>query len=220
MCKHLQCIVSPNYSQSIKINIWPSDGRTIISVTHCPTHGLPTPGEKIAFRARPKIQSQSQILRYGQSIFCLPHRPKFSDLFWFLLSPWSHCNILKTVSVSSRGGLQVANSLWYDWRLTEFRSLQETQILALAVWPILRAYYTNEYTVLRSIHSCALQFWSGDDRPKVIHQPHYGKVMKNIIQISRCCFLVYFVSSKRSNYQFPKPQMFLFSVNKQKVWLA
>ena len=32
--------------------------------------------EEIAFTARPKIKSQSQIDRYGQRIFCLPHRPK------------------------------------------------------------------------------------------------------------------------------------------------
>ena len=44
-------------------------------------HGQRTPREKIVFTARPKIQSQSQIFRYGQSIFCLPHKPKFSDLF-------------------------------------------------------------------------------------------------------------------------------------------
>ena len=42
-------------------------------------HGLRTPREEIAFTARPKIQSQ--IFRYGQSIFCLPHRPNFSDIF-------------------------------------------------------------------------------------------------------------------------------------------
>ena len=48
---------------------------------HCLVHGLRTPGEKIAFTARPKIKSQSQIFRYGLSIFCLPHRPKFSDFF-------------------------------------------------------------------------------------------------------------------------------------------
>ena len=33
----MQCIVSSNYSQSIKINIGPSDGRTINSVAHCQT---------------------------------------------------------------------------------------------------------------------------------------------------------------------------------------
>ena len=44
-------------------------------------HGLRTPGEEIAFTAQLKIKSQSQIFRYGQSIFCLPHWPKFSDFF-------------------------------------------------------------------------------------------------------------------------------------------
>ena len=44
-------------------------------------HGLRTPREEIAFTARPKIHSQSQIFRYGWSIFCLPHRPNFSDIF-------------------------------------------------------------------------------------------------------------------------------------------
>ena len=50
-----------------------------------PKHGLRTPGEKMVFTARPKIQSQSQIFRYGRSIFCLPHQPKFSDFFDFCL---------------------------------------------------------------------------------------------------------------------------------------
>ena len=40
---------------------------------------LRTPREEIAFTARPKIQSQSQIFRYSWSIFCLPHRPISSD---------------------------------------------------------------------------------------------------------------------------------------------
>jgi len=44
-------------------------------------HGLRTPGEEIAFTARPKIKSQSQIYRYSRSIFCLPHRPKISAFF-------------------------------------------------------------------------------------------------------------------------------------------
>ena len=44
-------------------------------------HGLRTPREEIDFTARPRIQSQSQIFRYGGSIFCLPHRPNFSDIF-------------------------------------------------------------------------------------------------------------------------------------------
>ena len=49
--------------------------------THACKHRLRTPREEIAFTTRPKIQSQSQIFRYGGSIFCLPHRPDFSDFF-------------------------------------------------------------------------------------------------------------------------------------------
>ena len=51
------------------------------SAKHYLTHGLRTPREKIAFTARPKIHSHSQIVWYGGSIFCLPHRPNFSDIF-------------------------------------------------------------------------------------------------------------------------------------------
>ena len=45
------------------------------------THGLRTPSEEIAFTVQSKINSHFQIFRYGQSIFCLPHRPKFSNVF-------------------------------------------------------------------------------------------------------------------------------------------
>ena len=48
-------------------------------------HGLRTPREEKAFTARPKIHSHSQIFRYGRSIFCLPLRPNFSDIFDFCL---------------------------------------------------------------------------------------------------------------------------------------
>ena len=48
-------------------------------------HGLRTPREEMVFTARPKIHSHSQIFRYGSSIFCLPHRPNFSDIFDFCL---------------------------------------------------------------------------------------------------------------------------------------
>ena len=47
-----------------------------------PSHGLRTPGEEIVFTAQPKIKSQSQICRYGGSIFCLPHQPKISGFFY------------------------------------------------------------------------------------------------------------------------------------------
>jgi hypothetical protein len=44
-------------------------------------HGLRTTGKEIAFTTRPKVNSHSQIFKYGRSIFCLPHQPKFSDFF-------------------------------------------------------------------------------------------------------------------------------------------
>ena len=44
-------------------------------------HRLRTLRQQIAFTAQPKIQSQSQIFRYGGSIFCLPHQPIFLDIF-------------------------------------------------------------------------------------------------------------------------------------------
>ena len=49
-------------------------------------HGLRTPGEEIAFTARRKSTPTPKIFRYGRSIFCLPHRPNFSDSFelWFI----------------------------------------------------------------------------------------------------------------------------------------
>ena len=44
-------------------------------------HGIRMPREEVAFTARQNIRSQSQIFRYGRSIFCLPNRPDFSDTF-------------------------------------------------------------------------------------------------------------------------------------------
>ena len=44
-------------------------------------HRLRTVREEIAFTSRPKIHSHYQIFRYSRSIFCLPHRPNFSDNF-------------------------------------------------------------------------------------------------------------------------------------------
>ena len=48
--------------------------------------GQQTPSEKIAFIARPKIKSQSQIFRYGRSIFCLPLSAQNFGFLWFMPS--------------------------------------------------------------------------------------------------------------------------------------
>ena len=75
---------------------------TVCKIAHCAElaiswkHGLRTPVEEIAFTARQKIKSLSQIFRYGQSIFCLPHRPRISDFFdlclhWVsVVRAWKH----------------------------------------------------------------------------------------------------------------------------------
>ena len=52
-----------------------------MGLTGLQIHGLRTPGEEIAFTGRPKIKSQSQIIKYSGKIFRLPHWPKFSDFF-------------------------------------------------------------------------------------------------------------------------------------------
>ena len=102
--------------------IWKPNDFKLIKRQFCFSHGLQTPREKIAFTARPKIHSHSQIFRYGQSIFCLPHRPNFSDIFdlclhwvsvvrglvslWendpeICIFPWNcaHCLIQRTVQI-------------------------------------------------------------------------------------------------------------------------
>ena len=88
--------------------------------SHQPRHGLRTPREEIAFTARPKIQSQSQIFRYGRSIFCLPHRPNFSDIFDLCLH-W--------VSVV-RGYLhQITNDLFND-HMHKGQSIKQTTYMS------------------------------------------------------------------------------------------
>ena len=93
--------------------------------SHTYTHGLRTPREKIAFTAQPKIRSHSQIFRYGRSIFCLPHRPNFSDIFDLCLH-W-----VSVVRDVTHGPLHVRTDgrSVYDWDLeyneTDFNSLSD-----------------------------------------------------------------------------------------------
>ena len=49
-------------------------------------HGLRTPGEEIVFTARPKIKSQSQIFRYGRSIFFSAISAQNFRFQWFMPS--------------------------------------------------------------------------------------------------------------------------------------
>ena len=72
-----------NYSGWLAIHLlpWTKSCFTRFTPANDIVHGLRTPREEIAFTARPKTPSQSQIFRYGGSIFSLPHRPNFSDVF-------------------------------------------------------------------------------------------------------------------------------------------
>ena len=76
-------------------------------------HGLRTPGEEIAFTARPKIQSQSQIFRYGGSIFYLPHWPKFSDIFDLCLHWMSVVRDVNLDSDYTVGYTVIIMKLWF-----------------------------------------------------------------------------------------------------------
>ena len=76
---------------------------------HSAQHGLRTPREEIAFTARPKIHSHSQIFRYGGSIFCLPHRPIFSEildlcLHWVSVVRGTNYQKGKSKNLSKSGG--------------------------------------------------------------------------------------------------------------------
>ena len=75
MLSGLLCIVK----KSIKLTQYTIVVNSDVCSTLREHHGLWTPREEIAFTARPKIPSQ--IFGYGRSIFCLPHRLKFSDIF-------------------------------------------------------------------------------------------------------------------------------------------
>ena len=56
--------------------------KVILEIKYALKHRLRTPREEIAFTAWSKIHSHSQIFRYDRSIFCLPYRPKFSNIFY------------------------------------------------------------------------------------------------------------------------------------------
>ena len=107
-------------------------------MSHGSSHGLRTPREEIAFTARPKIQSQSQIFRYGQSIFCLPHRPNFSDIFdlclhlVFVVRGQIYLNRVKNIWTLSK---KIWTSRWirHWWR-------RKMHVLCLChFWSILRS---------------------------------------------------------------------------------
>ena len=83
-------------------------------------HELQTPCEEIAFTEWPKIHSYSQICRCGQSIFCLSHRPKFSDFFnlylhWVsIVCDFGYWNTVFPPIVS------LETTVFWKWRMWKF----------------------------------------------------------------------------------------------------
>ena len=109
---------------------------TTISTTD---YGLRTPGEEIAFTARPKIHSHSQIFRYSRSIFYLPHRPKFSGFFdlclhWVYLI-FIHKDFTRFQNQSFWSGSQVVLHLLLSrsWMLFALEKLAAAAALVLAL---------------------------------------------------------------------------------------
>ena len=82
------CIRSKSF---IETNFW--KWTLCCMINEGPHHGLRTLREEIAFTARPKIHSHSQIFRYGRSIFSATSAQIFRYL-WFMpslgvRSPWT-----------------------------------------------------------------------------------------------------------------------------------
>ena len=88
-------------------------------------HGLRTPGEKIFLTARPEIKSQSQIFRYGRSIFCLPNRSKFSDFFYLCLH-W-----VSVVRGDSQSGIYANFAVVYESHTNLPNWLSQYKVLGL-----------------------------------------------------------------------------------------
>ena len=114
-------------------------------------HGLRTPREEISFTARPKIQSQSQIFRYGGSIFCLPHRPNFSDIFDLCLH-W--VSVVRAMNLASNV-LRFKNLI--SWTPHKHKMKQNSFV---SKPKLLSAEVKNSQIILRIENSkSALQIW-------------------------------------------------------------
>ena len=85
------CLLTYLYGQLV---IYP-----LIPYSNIWAHGLRTPREEMTFTARPKIKSQSQIFRYGRSIFWSATSAQFFRFLWFMLS----LGVSKVIIEKSRG---------------------------------------------------------------------------------------------------------------------
>ena len=107
-------------------------------------HGLRTPGEKNAFTERPKFRSHSQILRYGRSIFCLPHWPIFSDFF-------DSC--LHWVSVVCGRNYQISD-LSLIWLVSSIQNLFLVQVILIEINLLFPQMTTDCSTTCLHVDNC------------------------------------------------------------------
>ena len=132
-------------------------------------HRLRTPREEIAFTARPKVQSQSQIFRYGGSIFCLPHRPNLSDIFDLCLH-WvsvvrAHDHTIEfqsTFSENSRflefplGNLETRSKKW-SIHVSKFETLEPVLYLQyILIWLLQLAIFSDSKSAGSECHPSML----------------------------------------------------------------
>ena len=111
------------------------------------THGLRTPREEIAFTARPKIHSHSQIFRYSWSIFCLPYRPNFSGIFDLCLN-WVSIEI---ISMSNEN--QLYYSFWeFSWNTHLEISSVKILLTYLLTFAVAWSYYVIYF--ITKMNSC------------------------------------------------------------------
>ena len=130
-------------------------------------HGLRTPREEIAFTARPKIHSHSQIFRYSRNIFCLPHWPNFSDIFDLCLHRVSVAHEkrqLRNLSTMLTHSLSRA--------LTNLVKLCETSISAL----VLMSHYFEK---------------------NALHIPQLGEIISKVVFLFLCTCVFTFYSVLR-----------------------
>ena len=118
--------------------------------------GLQMPGEEIAFTAQPKINSHSQTFWYDQSIFCLPHQPKFSG-FFNLCHHWvSIVRGLQSKNCSSFGKNWFSNdnfvSLSQESQSERLKTEQKTQVsnLRIVMVPVFQAFLSDLTTTMFS----------------------------------------------------------------------
>ena len=144
-------------------------------------HGLRTPREEIAFTAWPKIHSHSQFFRYGRSIFCLPRRLNFSDIFDLFLH-W--------VSVVFGWSLVCAHALIAQMgsKLIEFESQFFTPTIFIIISYILMKVHIRiswvSITIKMRMQDYLSTFWVTLDRKKKLRKSKKGNKKMGCMQFT------------------------------------